>query len=655
MHQPRFQDRSVRREQRGHRPKRSVAGSKPGLDPFSVFDFRLTGQKNAPDRGVQHGRDFQDGQFQPATGFPVVDLSHQGVQTVRTVREVQFEVLFRGSLPDHLSVLVHQPVSDRQFDGLAPVFDRPGKARGVFRQQRFLGFTGPEGNLPLGRVFQLHTQGKTGVYLEVVHNLAGFPRSVHRLERQPVIPSIRQPERDPEGAVFADGNRTFPFLHAVSGNGSFQGNTVHRMAGVAGHFSGNRKKRVRIIGLLLRVESDFIRRKNEIIDPELGMGDIALPVKDIDSVETVPLAHGDGPFPGHGAESVGFQVDVGHHLALGTEDMDPDVLPLAHGVRAFVQVALEQDGFAFQRVTGPVGTPVQEDTSMEISRRNLDILARLINGNGRTPAFSDPRLQIAILLIADHLLEIRRKRRESVQGNLPLDGFLSAPETDGGGRKRLSRHVIGHIDGKFIPLLPDCYRKSMLLVRRPAKKICRLDTVGAVRKHRDGRFHRVHYIEPPVLVPERDSLPMLVRNEFQGPLSEIPAGQDDGIVLEGNPKLGLPEALPDMVHGQVHPLMDALFGLDGLRESLGIVIQGLGIGLRRPIFSPEVVPTILQHLILRQETERIAGILLGKRLHRGKTVLRLLGPQELQIRAGRIPVANLFRQQPGFLGVGEQG
>ena len=95
-----------------------------------------------------------------------------------------------------------------------------------------------------------------------------FPRGVHRLEIQPILPSVRQAERYPESPVIADGHRTFPLLPAVAENRPLQGNPVHRMPGVAGHLSGNHEKRVRKVGILLRIEGHFERRKDEVIDPD---------------------------------------------------------------------------------------------------------------------------------------------------------------------------------------------------------------------------------------------------------------------------------------------------------------------------------------------------------------------------------------------------
>ena len=384
------------------------------------------------------------------------------------------------------------------------------------------------------------------------------------------------------------------------------------------------------------------------------MGDIRVPIVHIDPPDAVPFAHGDGPFPGHGAESVGFQVDVGHRPALGIEDMDPDVLPLAHGVHALVQVALEQDGLALEGVTGPIGAPVQEDASVEVGRRDFNILRPLVDGEGRTPPLPDPRLQGGGLL-ADHPLEIRRQGREAVQGNLPLKNFIPALETERGRRDRLSGLVIRHIHGKVIPLPPDRHRECMLLVGNPCVIFCR-DGIGTVRKRRDRPLHRVQGIKPPVLVPEGDLLLGFVRSERQRPAAEVPAGQEDGVVLEGDPQPAGPEGSPEIVHRQVHTPIGAFHGLGGLDEGRGIVKQGLGLCLRGILVFQDPVETHFQDRFLGQIMERVVGILLRQRLHRGHRVLRPLGQLILQIRAGRIPVADLFGQEAELLrGGGKPG
>ena len=65
VHQAGFQNRAVRRGQRGYSPQRARTGAQPGLDPLPIFNLRFTGKENTPHRGVQPGGRFQDGYIGP--------------------------------------------------------------------------------------------------------------------------------------------------------------------------------------------------------------------------------------------------------------------------------------------------------------------------------------------------------------------------------------------------------------------------------------------------------------------------------------------------------------------------------------------------------------------------------------------------------------
>ena len=265
------------------------------------------------------------------------------------------------------------------------------------------------------------------------------------------------------------------------------------------------------------------------------MGDVRFLIIDINPKKAVPLPDGDGELPGHGAEGIGFQVDVGEGLALGIEDMDPDVLAFLRSLHLFAQVALEQDGLGLERVAGPVGAPVLVDASIDgggIVPVCLGNVLRPVNAGGLAPPFSDPRLQGVDFLFAYHLLEVGRQGSEAVQGYLPLEGFPFLPEAYSGRRERLSRLIISHIYGEVVALAPHRHRDGVLLVGGPCRRIGRGDGVGSVREFRHRRHHRVQDVETPVTVPQGDIAVVLFRLESQCPSAEIPADQDYGVVPE---------------------------------------------------------------------------------------------------------------------------
>ena len=100
--------------------------------------------------------------------------------------------------------------------------------------------------------------------------------------------------------------------------------------------------------------------------------------------------------------------------------------------------------------------------------------------------------------------------------------------------------------------------------------------------------------------------------------------------------------------------MDTLLGFLRLEESLGIIVELSRFGLSHIYVPPKLEQPLVQEGFFQNEAERITGILLCQLFQGVLAVIRLPGRQVLQVRAGRISVADFYVQQTVFLGVGNQ-
>ena len=97
--------------------------------------------------------------------------------------------------------------------------------------------------------------------------VAGFPRRIQSLDIQAIFSLVRQFERNPERTLLVDGDRTPPGHAAISGDQSFQRDSIHRVAGIALHLAFHHESGIRQVGVLLRVEGHLEGRKDKVIDP----------------------------------------------------------------------------------------------------------------------------------------------------------------------------------------------------------------------------------------------------------------------------------------------------------------------------------------------------------------------------------------------------